>query len=171
MDKNWYTNESVSWSLSFFYPDFLEDLKKQEQKKDWHQKTKKRLTPDNHDTTTPPPRHHHPQVTYSRTRCRVRAYTCILTCEFTKFANRGGSSMLTSSRTACIRFTSSFLKVLSYNNNPLSLHPSALWTNHLGLQEGALGSYWKRAKSTGWSCCDQLVWRRGGAPHTQYFWV
>ena len=32
MNKNWYTNESV-WSVSFFYPDFQEDLEKQKQNK------------------------------------------------------------------------------------------------------------------------------------------
>ena len=32
MDENWYTNESV-WSLSFFYPDPQEDLKKKKKKK------------------------------------------------------------------------------------------------------------------------------------------
>ena len=31
MDENWNTNESV-WSLSFFYPDPQEDLKKKKKK-------------------------------------------------------------------------------------------------------------------------------------------
>ena len=31
MNENWYTNESV-WSLSFFYPDPQEDLKKKKKK-------------------------------------------------------------------------------------------------------------------------------------------
>ena len=36
MDENWYTNESV-WSLSFFYPDPQEDLKKKKNKKNKNQ--------------------------------------------------------------------------------------------------------------------------------------
>ena len=35
MDENWYTNKSV-WSLSFFYPDPQEELKKEKKKQEMY---------------------------------------------------------------------------------------------------------------------------------------